>query len=90
MNDEHTPQFHKESIFGNFRHHQCKTYAVAKLAIFYMLNAAVLELQFACKILCSEIHLIVRRESDENFEKGLFKRQYWRFAFVFRIFLLEY
>ena len=62
-----------------------------KVAIFYVVNGAALELQFACKSYVSVIRLrFWAPRKYWNLERGVFTRQYWRFAFVFWIVALEY
>ena len=75
--------------FGNVDIANAKWMALAnwKVAIFYVVNGAALELQFACK---SYVSVITLRFKYWNFERGVFTRQYWWFPFVFRIVALKY
>ena len=55
-------------------HGQCKVNGVCilKFAIFYVVNAAALELQFACKILCSQLHCdYFERHKTGGFLRGV-------------------
>ena len=62
-----------------------------KVAIFYVLNGAALELQFVRKSYVSIIRLrFWAPENIESWRGVIFTHQYCRFAFVFRIVALEY
>ena len=77
----------------NFR--QCyianaKWMAFAKVAIFYVVNGAVLELQFARKSYVCNYIAILSAQKCWHFERGVFTHHYWWFAFVFQIVALGY
>ena len=61
-----------------------------KVAIFYVVNGAALELQFARKSCVHNYVAILSAWKYWNFERGKFTHQYWWYAFVFRIAALEY